>query len=96
MAQLRYVPDSDSCSAANWALLNDLISASEHDGRYIEADCLVSLSIDHQLELGWLFHRQIAGFGALEDLVHHASRTTVEIGIAHPVAHQAPGLDEFS
>jgi hypothetical protein len=33
----------------------------------LQAEGLRGLEIDHQLELGWLRHRQIGWFGALEN-----------------------------
>src|SRR5262245_3035598 len=49
--------------------LYDLVRSQQHRLRDRQAEPLRGFEIDHQLELRWLLHRQIARLCALEDLV---------------------------
>jgi hypothetical protein len=51
--------------------------------------------VNHQLELGRLFHGQVAGLCALEDLVDKRRRAPVDLSDVHAVGHEAPSLDEL-
>src|SRR5215831_15212277 len=65
------------------ALLYDLIRGRQHRRRNREAEHPGGLEVDHELELGRLRHRQIAGTGAGEDARHVGTDlavTVVEIG----------------
>src|SRR5712692_896290 len=56
--------------AGRWrapSLLDDLIGASEDRLRHGQAERVGGLQVDDQLKLGQLLHRQVGGFGALED-----------------------------
>src|SRR5262249_43303577 len=57
-----------------------------------QGQSLRGLEIDDQLEFGRLLHGQVAGLGALQDLVDVRGGTPVEITEARPVRHEAPGL----
>ena len=52
--------------------LNHLVRALQQRLRDGDAERLCGLQVDHQLELGGLLHRDIAGPGALENLVDEA------------------------
>jgi hypothetical protein len=52
--------------------LNDLVRAQQQRLRDVDAQGLRGLQVDHQLELGWLLHRNIGGLRALENLVDEA------------------------
>src|ERR1700745_4189526 len=49
---VRVVPLGDICSAANCSLFDHLVGTGEQRGRYVQAERLGSLEIDHQLVLG--------------------------------------------
>src|SRR4029434_7818047 len=53
-----------------WRLLDDLVCPQERRRRDRQARRLGGLEVDHQLELRRLLDGQVAGPGALEDLVH--------------------------
>jgi hypothetical protein len=50
--------------------LDHSIRPRQHVGRNREADLLRGLEIDDELELDWLFHRQLSGLSAFQNLVH--------------------------
>src|SRR6266508_5669872 len=77
-------------------LLNHSICSQQQRLRNRQAEGLGSLEVDHELELGWLFHRKLAGLRALEDLVDEACEPEIEIGIVHRVGYQSPGFDELA
>src|SRR5581483_3473464 len=58
-----------------------------------DADLLGGLVIDEKLELVRLFHRQLSGPRALQDLVHVGSGAAEQIGCVHTVRHQASCID---
>jgi hypothetical protein len=49
-AQVRSVPTSDSCTAANSVLFDDLVGSGEQRLRNAEAERFCGLEIDHQLD----------------------------------------------
>ena len=55
---------------ATWGLLDDLVCPKEQRQRDRQAQRLGGLEVDHQLELRRLLDEQVAGPGALQDLVH--------------------------
>jgi hypothetical protein len=48
--------------------LDHVIRPHEHVGRNRQADLLSRFQIDDEPKLGWLFDRQVCGFGALSIL----------------------------
>jgi hypothetical protein len=69
--------------------LDDLVGAGELYGRYIEAECPRCLHIDHQLELGGLLDRKIAGrLGALQNFLDKGPCTAKHGGIVWSIGHQ--------
>ena len=62
-------PHSMTLSARSTAVsLDHLVGAAEQRRRHFEAKRFRSLEIDNQLELGWLFDRQIAGLAPFKIL----------------------------
>src|ERR1700730_19372967 len=55
-------------------LLDHLVGASKHGGRYIKADCLRGLKVERQHVLGGLLHRKIAGLFAPKNTVNVLGR----------------------
>jgi|SRR5450631_452650 hypothetical protein len=49
------------------SLFDHFVGAGDERWRNHEPKCLGSLEVDHQLELGWLHHRQIFGLSALQN-----------------------------
>src|SRR5215203_5348635 len=72
-----------------------LVSTRQQSGRDAQVERFGDPEIYHQLQFGWLLHRQFPGLGATEDLVDETSGTEVEVRIAHPVSQQPAGLDEL-
>src|SRR5512132_1572450 len=54
-----------------------LVGAGEHGRGDVEAERLGGLEVDHQLELGRVLYRQIAGLLALEDTIDVAGCASV-------------------
>ena len=79
--------------ARNGPPLNQLVRAQQQRLRDREAECLSCLAIDYQLELRRLQNRQIARFGAIENLAGVIAGLAIGFGKAWPVAHQAAGDD---
>src|SRR5215207_2832930 len=73
-----------------------LIRAGEERGRDAQAEGLRGPEVDGQLELSWLFHRQLAGLLTLENLVDEAGEPEIKVGIVHRVRDQSPALDELA
>src|SRR5712691_2132837 len=57
--------------------------------RHVDAERLGGLEVDHQLEFGRLLDRQIAGLGALQDLVHVRGSSAIQVGQHRPIAHES-------
>jgi|SRR5262252_4239496 len=78
---VRFVPKADSCTAANSPLFNHLVGSHLHDERHGKTELLGGLEVNHELEFGGLYDRQIARLLALEDptRVH----TNLAIGICN-------------
>src|SRR6266849_9947573 len=75
------------------ALLNHLIGAQQQRLRDREAEGLGDLEVDHQLELGRLFDRQVTWFCALEDLVDVFGGTAQHFVEISAIAQQETFLD---
>src|SRR5437867_5093974 len=76
--------------------LDHLVCAQQQRLRDREPERLGGLEVDHELELGRLFHRKLAGLRALEDLVDEACEPEIKVGIVHRVGYQSTGLDELA
>src|SRR5262249_24375711 len=64
----------------------------KHIRRNRQADLLCGFQIDHQLELHRPLHREVSGLRTLENLVHVSSGTTVLVGEAGSIRHQATSI----
>src|SRR4030095_15113389 len=64
------------------------IRPRQHIRRNRQADLLGSFQIDNELELFWLLHRQIAGLGTFQNLVHVSSSAPEQVGQARAVGHK--------
>jgi hypothetical protein len=53
------------------------------------------LQVDHQRECGGLLDRQIGGVGAIEELPHGGSGAPELLRQAHPLCHEAAGLQNL-
>src|SRR6266446_2645832 len=61
-----------------------------------QAERLGGLEVDHQLELRRLLDGEVAGLGALENLIHVVGGAAVHVLRVGPVRHEAPCDDQFS
>jgi len=77
------------------ALFDHLVGACYQRGRDGEAERLRRLEIDHQLEFGGLYHRQISGLGPLQDLASVDACLSISVGNTASVTHQTPNCREF-
>ena len=64
--------------------------------RDVYAECLASLQVDRQFELGRKLDRQIGRFGALEDAIDIGRRPPIEIGVIDTVGNQAARDDHVT
>src|SRR5207248_9640560 len=76
--------------------LDHLVRAGEDRERHGEAERLGGLEIDHQLEFGGLFDRQIGRLGALEDLSGVSADYAKGGSKARSIADQATGHGELT
>ena len=60
-----------------------------------QAECLGGLKVDHELEFGRSYHRQIARLLPLENSSGVVTDMAIGIGNAGPVAHQGAGYHCF-
>jgi hypothetical protein len=60
------VPIATNAPQQTASLFNHLVGECEHGRRYIEAEHLGGLEVDHELEFAGLYDRQLAGLLALE------------------------------
>src|SRR4030095_4908034 len=69
------------------SLLDHLIRPRQQRGRDGEAEGLGGLEVDHEFKLGRLLHRQITGFGPLQDPVHVESGAAEHVRSVRSVDH---------
>src|ERR1700687_4838976 len=74
------------------ALFDHLVGAGEQCRWHNDAKRLCGLQIDHQLELGRLFDRQVGRLRTLENLVDEARSTTIYISSVRPVGQEEAGI----
>src|SRR6266700_5927625 len=70
----------------------NLIGAREQGGRHREAESIRGLQVDDEFERDGLFHREIRGLGALEDLIDVPSGAPKLVSNVRPIRHQAADL----
>ena len=70
LADVCLVPKADSCSAAKRSLFDQRVGAQQELFRTREVNCLRSLEIDGQLELGGLLYRHVFRLLALQNSLH--------------------------
>src|SRR6266852_2793167 len=70
-----------AASVCSNCLLDDFIRPLQQRRRDCQAEGLGGLEVDNQLELGRLLDGEIAGLGALEDLVDVASSMAELVGV---------------
>src|SRR5262245_17397008 len=76
---------------ASISLFDHLVGAGEQRRWHVQAERLGGAQVDHQLELGRLQDRQLAGLCALEDAAGIDAGLAVRVLDAGAIAHQAPG-----
>src|SRR5215471_7814399 len=75
---------------------DDLVGEREHVLRHSKTERLGCLEIDHQLELGRLQHRQIGGFGALENPAGVGANLTIHVSKIDSITYQAASQRIFA
>jgi hypothetical protein len=64
--------------------------------RHGEAERLCGLEVDHQLKLGWLYHRKVGRLFSLENSAGLNACLTVSVLDTCSVAHQTSGNDTLA
>src|ERR1700681_2883600 len=72
--------------------LDDLIRPLQERRRDRQAEGLGGLEVDDQLELRGLLNGQVAGVGALEDLISIDGEPSVRVTLTRAVAHQSTSV----
>src|SRR5262249_10065979 len=70
------------------SLFDHLVGAIKHGERDLQAERFGCLHIDHELECGGLFHRQVGWFHAFENSVDVGSGPTKQIISVRAVGHE--------
>src|SRR5215470_14194839 len=80
----------------NYRLLSfdHLICSTQQRLRHGQAERPGGLEVDDQVELRRLFHGQVTGLGALEDLVDVARGAPEEVREVCSIGHETTGLDK--
>ncbi len=68
-------------------LVGDLLELRWH----LETQCFGSFEIDHKLIFRRCLHRHFSWFFALEDAIHIAGRTAIQLDPIGPIGEQAAG-----
>ena len=76
--------------------LDDPIRSGQDIGWNWQADLFGGFEVDYELKLGWLFDRQIARVGALEDFVHINRYPPVGGNAIGAIVHERPGIYGFT
>ena len=90
------LPTTDSCTAANSISIRSPRRRGRAASAAREAKRLCGLQIDHQLELGRLFDRQVGRLRTLENLVDEAGGPTIKISNIGPVGQKEARLRQLS
>jgi hypothetical protein len=75
--------------------LDHFIRSIQHRLRNGQADLLRRFEIDDELELYWLFHRQISRLGTFQNLVHVRSGTPMEVSVICSIEHETAFIDKL-
>src|SRR3954465_15318721 len=70
------------------ASFDHLVGAEKYRGRHSNAEQLRGLQIDHKLELGRLFDRQVRRLRTLENLIGENGGPTIKISKVGPVGQK--------
>src|SRR6516225_6267313 len=76
--------------------LDHLVGNGKHAGRRRQAERLRRFEIEHEFELGRLQHRQIGGFGALENPAGVGANLTIHVSKIDSITHQAASRRIFA
>src|SRR5262245_23388090 len=96
LAHVCFGPIADIGTTLARQLLDHLVGDLLQMYRYVEAQRLGGLHIDHQLKLRWLHDRQVGGLRALEYFCDVNAGLAIRIVLPASVAHQAADLWKFA
>src|SRR5215813_2231582 len=77
-------------------LLDHLVGAAEQQRGHVEADCLCGTDVDHQLEPGRLYNRQVGGLGAHQNSACVVADLEVCIAKVCTVGQESAGCGELT